>query len=74
MRKLQQNTDEGDIIVNTVPRDIPANSPKIAPAEPLSDVPEVPPITTEETNSTTQPNFEVKKFHGFRQSSNKIQF
>ena len=77
MRKLQQNTDEGDIIVNTVPTDIPANSPTsptITPAEPLSDVPEVPPITTEETNSTTQPNFEVKKFHGFRQSSNKIQF
>ena len=73
MRKLQQNTDEGDIIVNTVPTDIPANSPTIAPAEPLSDVPEVPPITTEETNSTTQPNFEVKKFHGFRQRSNKIQ-
>ena len=37
MRKLQQSTDEGGdtIPLNTIPAEIPANSPVIAPAKPV---------------------------------------
>ena len=74
MRKLQ-NTQEPDFTVNTIPTNIPSNSPTIQPAEALTNVPTVTPVSTGETNSTsTQSKFRVKKFHGFRQQSNYVQF
>jgi len=74
MRKLQ-NTQEPDFTVNTIPTNIPSNSPTIQPAEALPNVPTVTPVSTGETNSTSgQPKFRVKKFHGFRQQSNYVQF
>jgi len=78
MRKLQQATDqepEPDFIVNTIPDDIPANSSTIQPAENLSNVPQVEPVATEDTNSTTTDSgYLAKKFYGFKQQSNLIQF
>jgi len=73
-RKLQ-NTQEPDFTVNTLPADIPPNTKTTKPSEPLPEVPPVTRVSTEETNSTTaQSKFKVKKFHGFRQQSNRIQF
>ena len=78
MRKLQQGTDqvpENEIIVNTVPADIPTNSPTIQEAQNLSNVPQLEPIATEDTNSTTTDSgYLAKKFYGFKQQSNLIQF
>ena len=78
MRKLQQETDqepEPDFTVNTVPTDIRADSPTIQPAENLSNVPQVEPVATEDTNSTTTDSgYLAKKFYGFKQQSNLIQF
>ena len=80
MRKLQQGTNqvsesEPDFTVNTVPTDIPAGSPTIQPAENLSNVPQVEPVATEDTNSTTTDSgYLAKKFYGFKQQSNLIQF
>ena len=78
MRKLQQGTDqvpENEIIVNTVPADIPINSPTIQPEKNLSNVPQVEPVATEDTNSTTTDSgYLAKKFYGFKQQSNLIQF
>ena len=78
MRKLQQGTDqvpENEIIVNTVPADIPTNSPTIQEAQNLSNVPQLEPIATEDTNSTTTDSgYLAKKFYGFIQQSNLIKF
>ena len=78
MRKLQQGTDqvpENEIIVNTVPADIPINSPTIQPEKNLSNVPQVEPVATEDTNSTTTDSgYLAKKFYGFIQQSNLIKF
>ena len=78
MRKLQQGTDqvpENEIIVNTVPADIPINSPTIQPEKNLSNVPQVEPVATEDTNSTTADSgYLAKKFYGFIQQSNLIKF
>ena len=78
MRKLQQGTDqepEPNFIVNTIPDDIPANSPTIQPAQNLSNVPQVEPVATEDTNSTTTDSgYLAKKFYGFKQQSNLIKF
>ena len=78
MRKLQQGTDqelENEIIVNTVPADIPTNSPTIQEAQNLSNVPQVEPVATEDTNSTTTDSgYLAKKFYGFKQQSNLIKF
>ena len=78
MRKLQQGTDqepEPEIIVNTVPADIPANSPTIQRAQNLSNVTQVEPVATEDTNSTTTDSgYLAKKFYGFKQQSNLIRF
>ena len=74
MRKLQ-NTQEPDFTVNTIPTNIPSDSPTIQPAEALPTVPTVTPVTPRETNSTSaQTKFKVKKFHGFRQLSRRLQF
>ena len=70
MRKLQ-NTQEPDFTVNTIPAGIPPNSPTIK-TESYDSVPTVPAVPTGETNSTSK--FKFKKFHGFRQQSNYIQF
>ena len=73
MRKLQ-NTQEPDLTVNTIPAGIPPNS-KTIQAESYDSVPTVPAVSTGETNSTSaQSEFKVKKFHGFRQQSNRVQF
>ena len=78
MRKLQQSTDlepEPEIIVNTVPADIPTNSPTIQEAQNLSNVPQVERVATEDTNSTTTDSgYLAKKFYGFIQQSNLIKF
>lgn len=78
MRKLQQATDkepEPDFIVNTIPDDIPANSSTIQPAQNLSNVPQVEPVATEDTNSTTTySGYLAKKFYSFIQQSNLIKF
>ncbi len=77
MRKLQQETDQGPepFIVNTIPEDIPANSSTIQPAQNLSNVPQVEPVATEDTNSTTTDSgYLAKKFYGFIQQSNLIKF
>ena len=78
MRKLQQATDqepEPDFIVSTIPDDIPANSSTIQPAQNLSNVPQVEPVATEDTNSTTTDSgYLAKKFYGFKQQSNLIRF
>ena len=78
MRKLQQATDqepENNFIVNTIPDDIPANSPTIQRAQNLSNVTQVEPVATEDTNSTTTDSgYLAKKFYGFKQQSNLIQF
>ena len=78
MRKLQQGTDqelENEIIVNTVPADIPTNSPTIQEAQNLSNVPQLEPVATEDTNSTTTDSgYLAKKFYGFKQQSNLIRF
>jgi hypothetical protein len=78
MRKLQQETDqepEREIIVNTIPEDIPANSSTIQPAQNLSNIPQVEPVATEDTNSTTTDSgYLAKKFYGFTQKSNLIRF
>ena len=78
MRKLQQATDqepEPDFIVNTIPDDIPANSSTIQPAQNLSNVPQVEPVATEDTNSTTTDSgYLAKKFYSFIQQSNLIKF
>jgi len=74
MRKLQ-NTQEPDFTVNTLPADIPPNTNTTKEAEALPEVPKVAPVSTEETNSTSaQSKFKVKKFHGFRQQSRRVQF
>ena len=77
MRKLQQETDqepEPNFIVNTIPADIP-NSSTIQPAQNLSNVPQVEPVATEDTNSTTTDSgYLAKKFYGFIQQSNLIKF
>lgn len=77
MRKLQQATDqepEPNFIVNTIPADIP-NSSTIQPAQNLSNVPQVEPVATEDTNSTTTDSgYLAKKFYGFKQQSNLIKF
>ena len=73
MRKLQ-NTQEPDFTVNTIPTNIPSNSPTIQ-RESYDSVPTVPAVPTGETNSTSaQSEFKVKKFHGFRQQSRRVQF
>ena len=73
MRKLQ-NTQEPDFTVNTIPANIPPNA-KTIQRESYDSVPTVPAVSTGETNSTSaQSEFKVKKFHGFRQQSNRIQF
>jgi hypothetical protein len=77
MRKLQQETDQGPepFIVNTIPEDIPANSSTIQPAQNLSNVPQVEPVATEDTNSTTTDSgYLAKKFYCFIQQSNIIKF
>ena len=80
MRKLQQGTNqvsesEPDFTVNTVPTDIPAGSPTIQPAENLSNVSQVEPVATEDTNSTTTDSgYLAKKFYSFKQQSNLIKF
>ena len=78
MRKLQQGTDqvpENEIIVSTIPDDIPANSSTIQPAQNLSNIPQVESVATEDTNSTTTDSgYLAKKFYGFKQQSNLIQF
>ena len=75
MRKLQQSTDEGGdtIPLNTIPAEIPANSPVIAPGKPV--VPStVEPVSTEDGNSTTTNGYVVKKFHNFESASNGLRF
>jgi hypothetical protein len=73
MRKLQ-NTQEPDFTVNTIPANIPPNS-KTIQRESYDSVPTVPAVSTGETNSTSaQSEFKVKKFHGFRQLSRRLQF
>jgi len=78
MRKLQQATDqepEPGFTVSTVPADIPTNSPTIQEAQNLSNVPQVEPVATEDTNSTTTDSgYLAKKFYGFKQQSNLIKF
>ena len=78
MRKLQQATDQEpklQFTVNTVPEDIPASSPTIQRAQNLSNVPQVEPVATEDTNSTTTDSgYLAKKFYGFKQQSNLIKF
>ena len=78
MRKLQQGTDqepEPGFTVSTVPADIPTNSPTIQEAQNLSNVPQVEPVATEDTNSTTTDSgYLAKKFYGFIQQSNLIKF
>ena len=78
IRKLQQATDqepENNFIVNTIPEDIPANSSTTQPAQNLSIVPQVEPVATEDTNSTTTDSgYLAKKFYGFIQQSNLIKF
>ena len=78
IRKLQQATDqepENNFIVNTIPEDIPANSSTTQPAQNLSIVPQVEPVATEDTNSTTADSgYLAKKFYGFIQQSNLIKF
>ena len=78
IRKLQQATDqepENNFIVNTIPEDIPANSSTTQPAQNLSIVPQVEPVATEDTNSTTTDSgYLAKKFYGFKQQSNLIKF
>ena len=78
MRKLQQGTDqepEPEFTVSTVPEDIPTNSPTIQAAQNLSNVPQVEPVATEDTNSTTTDSgYLAKKFYGFIQQSNLIKF
>ena len=80
MRKLQQGTDqvsepENNFIVNTIPADIPTDSPTIQEAQNLSNVPQVEPVATEDTNSTTTDSgYKAKKFYGFIQQSNLIKF
>ena len=78
MRKLQQGTDqelEPEFTVSTVPEDIPTNSPTIQEAQNLSNVPQVEPVATEDTNSTTTDSgYLAKKFYGFKQQSNLIRF
>ena len=78
MRKLQQGTDqelEPEFTVSTVPEDIPTNSPTIQEAQNLSNVPQVEPVATEDTNSTTTDSgYKAKKFYGFIQQSNLIKF
>ena len=78
MRKLQQATDqepESNFIVNTIPEDIPANSSTIQRAQNLSNIPQVEPVATEDTNSTTTDSgYLAKKFYGFKQQSNLIRF
>lgn len=59
MRKLQ-STDEDEIIVNTIPKDIPADSPTIKPAEELTAIPDVPPVKTEDKTVQHQKVMEVK--------------
>ena len=75
MRKLQQSTDEGGdtIPLNTIPAEIPANSPVIAPGKPV--VPStVEPVSTDDGNSTTTNGYVVKKFHNFESASNGLRF
>ena len=78
MRKLQQATDqepEPNFIVNTIPADIPANSSTIQEAQNLSNIPQVEPVATEDTNSTTTDSgYLAKKFYSFKQQSNLIKF
>ena len=78
MRKLQQGTDqepEPPLTISTIPADIPANSSTIQPAQNLSNIPQVEPVATEDTNSTTTDSgYLAKKFYGFKQQSNLIQF
>jgi len=80
MRKLQQGTDqvsepENNFIVNTIPADIPTDSPTIQEAQNLSNVPQVERVATEDTNSTTTDSgYLAKKFYGFIQQSNLIKF
>ena len=75
MRKLQQSTDEGGdtIPLNTIPAEIPANSPVIAPAKPV-DPSTVEPVSTDDGNSTTTNGYAVKKFHNFECSSYGLRF
>ena len=75
MRKLQQSTDEGGdtIPLNTIPAEIPANSPVIAPAKPV-DPSTVEPVSTDDGNSTTTNGYAVKKFHNFESASNGLRF
>ena len=78
MRKLQQGTDqepEPPLTISTIPADIPANSSTIQPAQNLSNIPQVESVATEDTNSTTTDSgYLAKKFYGFKQQSNLIQF
>ena len=78
MRKLQQATDqepEPNFIVNTIPADIPANSPTIQPEQNLSNVPQVESVATEDINSTTTySGYLAKKFYSFIQQSTLIKF
>ena len=75
MRKLQQSTDEGGdtIPLNTIPAEIPANSPVIAPAKPVNPS-TVEPVSTDNGNSTTTNGYVVKKFHNFESASNGLRF
>ena len=75
MRKLQQSTDEGGdtIPLNTIPAEIPANSPVIAPAKQV-DPSKVEPVSTDDGNSTTTNGYAVKKFHNFESASNGLRF
>ena len=75
MRKLQQSTDEGGdtIPLNTIPAEIPSNSPVIAPAKPV-DPSTVEPVSTDDGNSTTTNGYVVKKFHNFESASNGLRF
>ena len=75
MRKLQQSTDEGGdtIPLNTIPAEIPANSPVIAPAKAV-DPSTIEPVSTDDGNSTTTNGYAVKKFHNFESASNGLRF
>ena len=75
MRKLQQSTDEGGdtIPLNTIPAEIPANSPVIAPAKPVNPS-TVEPVSTDNGNSTTTNGYVVNKFHNFESASNGLRF
>ena len=74
MRKLQKTDLDEKIPLKTVPTDIPADSPVIARATPVSNVSAVQPVSTDEVNSTTTSGFIAKRFHNFESAENGVQF